>query len=653
MLVDLDRLGVSPPGYAMLILTVEILVVGAFAATATVLYCLRSDEPMVLLVALLLVTFGAMSGTVVRAPWALVAQYEALGMVCRALAWVAYVLLVLFCLLFPDGHFVPAWSGWLAPALALVLAAWIFSAEFPAGDPSAMLHPATFALLGGLGGLQLYRYLRHSDATQRQQTRWVVFGVAGSTLGFLEAIFAAYGFTTEIRPAVNATAVQLVGFVFAGLAQLAVPLSFGVAVTRRHLFEVDFFLNRALVYGALTAGVVGGYALVVGLSSQLFRTEGFGLIPLVTTGLIAVLFQPLRAQFQRGVNRLMYGERDDPASVVAALGRRLDTPLEPGAALLVIAETVGIALKLPAVAITLRHRDGGFSAARYPPGDSAATGADRVHLMNTLPLTYGGETVGELRVAPRPGETGLGPTDRRLLADLARQAGVAVSAIRLSADLQAARERLVLAREEERRRLRRDLHDGLGPRLAALTLRLDTARDTLTADPRADALLGDLAARMADAVADIRRLVYDLRPPALDDFGLVGALRGAAEGYGSAAPCITVEAPDPLPPLPAAVEVAAYRIAQEALANAVRHARASRCTVRLSFDLANEALVVTIEDDGVGIAPERRAGVGSASMRERAEELGGSCVIQSPSGGGTRVCALLPCLAATVAHEAG
>jgi hypothetical protein len=261
LLADLGHLGLTPQGYALIVLAVESLVVGAFAATAAILFWSRSEEPMVLLVALLLVTFGAMNGTIVRAPWALAAQYPALGPLCRAFTWIAYLLLVIFFLIFPDGHFAPPWTRWLVPTLALGLAIWIFApqTDFLAGDlATLLLRPATIPLLGGLAALQLYRYLRLSDATQRQQTRWVVFGVVGSALGFLEAIFAAYGFTAEIGTAVNATAVQLVGFAFAGFALLTLPLSFGVAVTRRHLFEIDYFLSRALVYGALTTGVVAG-----------------------------------------------------------------------------------------------------------------------------------------------------------------------------------------------------------------------------------------------------------------------------------------------------------------------------------------------------------------------------------------------------------
>src|SRR6185437_7707334 len=186
------------------------------------------------------------------------------------------------------------------------------------------------------------------------------------------------------------------------------------------------------------------------------------------------------------------------------------------------------------------------------------------------------------------------------------------------------RERLVLAREEERRRLRRDLHDGLGPRLAALTLRIETARERLSSDPLADELLGDLSTRTEDAVADIRRLVYSLRPPALDDLGLVPALRQASESYGTSGPTFTIEAPEHLPALPAAVEVAAYRIAQEAIANVVRHANARHCIVRLTVNTSNTILLVEIEDDGRGLPADTINGIGLHSMHERAEELGGS-----------------------------
>jgi signal transduction histidine kinase len=235
----------------------------------------------------------------------------------------------------------------------------------------------------------------------------------------------------------------------------------------------------------------------------------------------------------------------------------------------------------------------------------------------------------------------------QLLSNIARQAGAAVHAVQLTAALQRSREHLVTTREEERRRLRRDLHDGLGPTLAGQTLKLDAALDLVEKDPAAaQSMLLDLKSQTQDTVTRIRRLVYDLRPPALDDLGLAGALQahiyrmeGATNGLH-----ISIDVPDGgLPPLAAAVEVAAYRIAQEGLTNIVRHAQAKECQLRLSLlEGDTRALYLEIIDDGIGLPRKHRPGVGMNSMRERAAELGGYCVIEPGSGGGTRVLACLP-----------
>ncbi len=260
-----------------------------------------------------------------------------------------------------------------------------------------------------------------------------------------------------------------------------------------------------------------------------------------------------------------------------------------------------------------------------------------------LPLTYQGKPVGELLLGPRaPGEQ-FSAADRHLLEGLARQAGVAAYAVRLTTDLQRSRERLVAAGEEERRRLRRNLHDGLGAQLAALNVQAGSLRRIIPRDPAAaDELVAELREELRAAIADIRRLVYDLRPPALDDLGLVAALHQLAERYGSEGgqPRVLLEEPENLPHLPAAVEVAVYRIAQEALTNVVRHARAKTCIVRLAVD---EDVGLEIVDDGVGISAERTAGVGLSSMYERAAELGGSCLVESAlQSSGTRVLVRLP-----------
>ncbi|MBL8046733.1 MAG: sensor histidine kinase [Anaerolineales bacterium] len=261
------------------------------------------------------------------------------------------------------------------------------------------------------------------------------------------------------------------------------------------------------------------------------------------------------------------------------------------------------------------------------------------HLVS-FPVTFQSETIGHLHVASRAPDEPFSAADRRLLEDLVRQAGAAAQAVRLAADLQHSREQLVTAREEERRRLRRDLHDGLGSQFAALHLRAETLRTLIKNNPPAEAVAVELRDEIRAAVTDIRRLVYELRPPALDELGLTGAMRALAAQRTSANGLqVLIDAPEPLPPLPAAVEVAAYRITQEALTNVVRHAHAHTCHIRLA--LADE-LRLEISDDGVGLPAHLQAGVGLRSMRERAAELGGACRVETNASGGTYVATWLP-----------
>jgi signal transduction histidine kinase len=236
-----------------------------------------------------------------------------------------------------------------------------------------------------------------------------------------------------------------------------------------------------------------------------------------------------------------------------------------------------------------------------------------------------------------------------LLNDIAGHIGVTAHNVlltrdlrRLAEDLQRSREELVKGREEERRRLRRDLHDELGPQLASLKLNLDVARNLGSRDPRAaEALLVELRSQSQSAIADIRRLVFDLRPPALDELGLIGAIHEYTRQIVSQDGLhIRVDTPRDLPPLPAAVEVAAYRITLEALANFVRHSQGSSCQVTVT--MTGDDLQVEVCDDGLGLPKDVQPGVGLNSMRERAAELGGTCVIETLPVKGTRVVARLP-----------
>jgi signal transduction histidine kinase len=507
----------------------------------------------------------------------------------------------------------------------------------------ATLVGRTLLLMGILAALfSLVLRLRRSRGDERQQIKWVLYAAvpAGVCFSYTLLYYALIDFSELFwfaQPLLQWW--ESWGFFndnilyVAKFSSLVVPVFTYIAILRHRLYDIDVVINRTLVYGSLSACVVGIYVLAVVSLGALFQARGNLAVSLLATGVVAVLFQPLRSRLQRGVNRLMYGERDDPYAVTSRLGRRLEATLASEAILPTVVETIAQALKLPYAAILLKEGEGFWTAAAYgsPRGEP-----------ETLPLVYQREEIGRLLLSPRaPGE-GFSAADRSLLEDLARQAEVAVHAVRLTTDLQHSRERLVATREEERRRLRRDLHDGLGAQLAGLNVQAGALRRLIPRDPAAaDELVVELREELRGAIADIRRLVYDLRPPALDDLGLVEALRRLAERYGSEGGQlrVTVEAIEDLPDLPAAVEVAVYRIVQEALTNVARHARAHSCVVQLAV---NEDVALEIVDDGVGIAEERSAGVGLSSMRERASELGGSCLVEPAPEGGTRVLVRLP-----------
>jgi signal transduction histidine kinase len=495
------------------------------------------------------------------------------------------------------------------------------------------------------------RYFRVASPVARQQIKWVFVGLMGFTMiAFpLDTFFFYHPVTIDSARALVLSAIP--DTIYQAVA-LFIPVSVAISVLRYRLWDIDILINRTLVYGALTGVVVSAFVILVGFLSILFQSSGNSIIAIVATGLIALLFNPLRQRLQRGINHFMYGERDDPYVALSRLGRQLETTLAPESVLPTVVTTVRDVLKLPYVSIYLQQDSQGYKivaesaspSLRIENGKIRVPGMEREGLC--MPLLHQGETVGYIVLGPRAPNEAFTTTDLRLLKDIAPQVGVAVHAVRLTADLQRSRERLVVAREEERRRLRRDLHDGLGPQLAGLALKLETLRNRLNGDPLADSLLADLTKRTQDATADIRHLVYELRPPTLDELGLLSALRESASQYsqqGHNGLHITIDAPESLPPLPAAVEVAVYRITQEALTNVVRHAQARTCKVGLAMEEQLDFICLEIKDDGRGLASRRRAGVGLNSMRERAEELGGSWTIEPIPTGGTRILVRLPC----------
>jgi signal transduction histidine kinase len=604
------------------------------------LFWRKSDDWMVLFVSTMVATFPLQD---MPLPFTLAVRQPAWEWVFAPASMVALACFLIFPLIFPTGRFVPRWTRWMALfELAGAVIATLFRNSILDIHGAGSL-PGLYAVISLCAGVyaQLYRYFRVASPVERQQLKWVIVGLAGfvstavAVLLPLNALLASR--VASMDPARALVLSAILDTLFRAIS-LFIPISITVSVLRYRLWDIDLIISRTLVYGALTAIVIGLYVLVVGILGALFQTQGSPLLAVLATGCVALAFQPLRQYLQRSVNRLIYGERDDPYTVVTRLGKQLEATLAPDVMLPTIAQTVTDALRLPYAAIALKREQEFVITA-----SSGAPVADPLRLA----LTYQGETVGQLIVAPRaPGET-FTPADRRLLEGLAHQAGVAVHAVRLTTELQHSRELLIAAREEERRRLRRDLHDGLGPQLASQTLTLDAIDRLLERDPgRARHLLAELKAQSETAVLDIRRLIYALRPPALDDLGLVAALGQDAAQYQTSGLQITLQVPAPLPELPAAVEVAAYRIAQEAITNVARHARARHCRVciTLEHDVQPRRLCLEVQDDGCGLPEARRAGIGFQSMRERAEELGGRLLIESEPGRGTRVVTTLPLL---------
>lgn len=534
-----------------------------------------------------------------------------------------FTLTLVMPLIFPDGRLV---SRWFRPVLAVALAVPLIVCVHLTVDPGARrFHngvsvypfqdiplPISVTILGTLAASLVSVALRfwRAPSDVRRQIAWVIYpGVFAQTVVFV-------GETTPI------------GDPLRNITIAAVPVCVAIAITRYRLYDIDLVVSRTLVYAGLAVVITGVYFALVGAASLVFAERGpmAGLVGAIAAGAV---FEPVRRRLQRTVDRVLHGERD-PYRIADRLNRRLQTASDPAAALAVAASAVREALRATGVVVEVTGREG--RAALAQDGD---LGPDP----ESIPLVWHGRPVGRLLLSRTE------PPDRRIAAVMARNLAELANAVRLTADVQRSRERILATREEERRRLRRDLHDGLGPTLASLAMTVDAARLTLRRDPAAvDPLLERLRTTMNQTIADIRELVYGLRPPALDDLGLAGAVQaladGAAESPGGGDPLrVRVELFGDLEDLPAAVEVAAYRIVQEALTNVRRHARATTAVVRLE---RSGELRVSVADDGVGPPAAARAGVGMSSMRERAAELGGSCSIGPGPAGGTLVQARLP-----------
>jgi signal transduction histidine kinase len=543
-------------------------------------------------------------------------------------------LLPLIALLFPDGRPCPPLGRWAAaPAVAGIAVVALLSALAPGPLAGFSSHPGPRNPLGMdvlapplpalaaaavvlevaaalLGLLSLVLRWRRGEAGER-----LGLAAAGTPLAAAISLYLAALVTGLDALAVAGTLVAAIG----------IPAGIWVAVTRHRLYELDLPIAKALAFALLAVGLVVVF-LLTGAGVELLSGGRSSLVVGTAAAVTALAFPAARRRITVAVQRAVVGPAGDPARATAAVGARLAAVRDPDAIPASVVSAVSDVLGVP-VQLLL-------------PGRPAPGGAHVTH-----GLAQHGVELGTLVV-----QASVTAAGRRSLAAIAVPVAAALYAASLSEKVRRSRAELVAAVEEERRRLRRDLHDGLGPRLATLAMGLDAARNRATdgaASPELTATLSRLREQTDQMLHSLRQIVSELRPPALDDLGLSGALQRYAEEV--ALPqgfCVEIVA-DQLDPLPAAVEVAAYRIAAEALLNAVRHSGGSHCRLSLTgTGIPGQCgLSVEVTDDGAG-SPGAPAGVGTHSMRERAAAVGGWVTATPTDGGGTSVHAWLPTVAA-------
>jgi two-component system, NarL family, sensor kinase len=520
----------------------------------------------------------------------------------------AFVLLPVAVALYPNGRPPPGF-GWLP--VVVVAAAGGLSLVSPAhfvGDLGALL-PYLLLL-----AVQWWRF-EHDDAAGRRALLWLALG---SVPGPLLAV--AFGFA-EFGPAgVVASGVAWVVFVACLCIGLAAP---GMRDVHRPAVTVAVNLVGGLLVASVFATAVSAVEWVTG--------RGFTLSPGalgVIAAACALAYVPTARVLRVLMELLLFGPQSDPIRAASRAGERLTD--DPVRALQSLRES----LTLPYAALV--DGSGRVVAASGQPPESIVR----------HPVSAADPALGHLAVGLRPDQPGLHATDVQVLAVLAPALAQLMHARALRMQLADSRAAVVAAVEEERRRLRRDLHDGLGPQLTGVAYAADAARNVLDRQPaRAADLLAGLRAEAGEAILEVRRLVEGLRPASLDQVGLEQALRQHARhvhGADGRPMTVAVQAAEGLPALGAAVEVTAYRIAVEAVTNAARHSGGDRATITLATD--GDALVIEVTDNGRAATPWT-PGVGLTSMRERAELLGGTVVTHAGHDGG-RVRACLPLVAA-------
>jgi signal transduction histidine kinase len=497
--------------------------------------------------------------------------FVSIGVPGAAPLW--FVAFPLLAAVYPDGTMTPRWLVLPVVGCGVAVVGDHVSGRAWSDDPAWNLVIAV-QLIVVLA--QVHRYRRRASTEERAAVRWTILG-ALVTFAAFEAIEAAFGVIGE-GPVGSQVAARL--------AVLPLLVAMAVGLVRPHLFDVDEALR--LTVAAL------GTLLVLGLVVHVLPAPEW-----VRLTVVAVIAAPTALLAVRLADRLVHGGRPDVDRSVAAMLSELNAARAQH-------DTPSVVLRAVTGSLGLEH--GRISGAWF---EDAETGSPPSTATSTLLLdvAYRGEVLAALELSPRRSETAFTRRDRLVVDALVAQAGPALDAARTLVALRESRARTVAAREEERRRIRRELHDDLGPTLAGIALSA-AALSRSTGDPAAARLHHDIR----HAVDRSRELAYGLRPPVLDDHGLVAALHDLVGG-----PDVRIEADGPLD-LPASVDLAALRIIQEAVTNSRRHGAPP---IRVGLRLDGTLLALEVSDSGPGLGTGTRAGVGMLSISERSDEIGG------------------------------
>jgi signal transduction histidine kinase len=571
----------------------------------------------------------------------------------------------LIILLFPTGRPPsPRWRPllWLSVAAPLIGLIGLQIAPGPVGGTAQAPNPTGIEFLEGLasvlmtigavgsilGGFAcvaaLIVRLRRSRGEERQQIRWFALVGAVAALLLIPAFFLDEG---PVSDALFNVFVFVIAF--------GVPAAIGVAILRYRLYDIDFVINKTLVYGALAGFITAVYVgVVVGIGSVFGRGDEPNLaLSIIATAVVAVAFQPVRARVQHLANRLVYGKRATPLEALSDLAARMGETYASEDLLPRMARILAEGTGARPARVWLRIEDELRPAASWPreaDEHPAPVFVSDGHLptlpraQGVAPVRHQEELLGALTVDKPQGEA-LSPTEERLLHDLASQAGLVLRNVRLTEELRArlkdlerSKARIAAAQDEERRRIEEDLHHGAMRRLASLQEQIRTVKTDLERDPQAaTATLGRVGEDTGRALEELRDLARGIYPPLLADQGLEAALAGLAR---KASIPVTVEA-EGVDRYSQDIEAATYFCVLEALQNVTEHARASAALIRLEDQ--GSSISFTVADDGVGFEPERApAGPGIQNMSDRLAALGGEIQVNSRPGAGTTVTGTLP-----------